>query len=64
MEIYIMMKIKYLLGIFFKSRSGRMLVFEVVHIQCSKLFKVLECAVLECSVHYKETLKSLDKSRA
>ena len=41
-------------GTEFESRSRRMFVIEVVDIQCSKLFKGMECAVLSGSVHYKE----------
>ena len=42
----------------FESRSGRIFVVVVVHIQCSKLLKGLECTVLP--VHYKEPLKSFE----
>ena len=33
-------------GTGFESRPGRIFVIEVVHVQCSKLFKYLDCAVL------------------
>ena len=33
-------------GFWIESRSARMFVIAVVHIQCSRLFKGLECAVL------------------
>ena len=44
-------------GTRFKSRSGRIFVIAVVHIQCSKLFKGMACTVYG-TVHYKEPLKS------
>ena len=40
----------------FESRSGRIIVIVVVHIQCSKLFRGMEC-----TLHYKEPLKSFEK---
>ena len=39
-------------GTVFESRPGRIFFIGVVHIQCSKLFKGLECAVLSM-VYYK-----------
>ena len=51
----------------FETRPGRIFVIEVVHIQCSKLFKGMECAVLSMvgpTVQYKEPLKSFHKTRA
>ena len=43
----------------------RIFVIESVYIQCSKLFKNMYCAVLSMViVHYKEPLKSFDKSKA
>ena len=42
---------------------GQMFVKEVVHIQWSQLFKVLEFSVYEI-VHYKEPVKPFNKSRA
>ena len=47
-----------------KSRPGRIFVVEVVHIQCAKLYKGLECIVLSmvlCTM--KNHFKSFDKSR-
>ena len=38
-------------------------VIEVVDIQCSKLFKGV-CSAVNGTVHYKDPLKSFDKSRA
>ena len=46
----------------FEFRSCRMFVIEVVHIECSILFKGLACAY-GISVHYKQPLKSFDKKR-
>ena len=37
-------------GLTLKSWSGRMLVVEVVPMQCSKLFKGMECAVLSMAL--------------
>ena len=41
-------------GAGFESRSGWMFVIEVVHIQCSELFKSLESAVLSRVVYTKK----------
>ena len=37
-------------AIVFKSWSGRMLLIEVVPIQCAKLFKGMECAVMSMAL--------------
>ena len=41
-----------------------MFVIHVEHIQCSKLFKGMEYSAAYGSVHYKEPLKLINKSRA
>ena len=45
----------------FESHEGLMFVIEVVHIQCSKLFKGLEFVAMSMA-HYKRPLKSFNKS--
>ena len=44
--LWYLLWLELLLGTGFESRSSRKFVIDAVHIQCSKLFKGLECAVL------------------